>query len=174
MKYMLTLLSPGVEIRQQGEHAGWPAVGDQQNQVEVDDTDDPTDKEATEALPATQLEIDKHRSRLRGIRTQQLPGRQTKTTQYRVEWGEHPNTSDSWVNEDDVQISMPPLPCERFFQNSVPQVERDSAKARFSSTWSMSSPPGSLKINCESHSVLCYLLSLEVTSYVMSVLFWKS
>jgi hypothetical protein len=67
----------GVEIRQQGELAGWPAVGDQQNQVEVDDTDDPTDKEATEALPATQLEIDKHRSRLRGIRTQQLPGRQT-------------------------------------------------------------------------------------------------
>jgi hypothetical protein len=50
----------GVEIRQQGERAGWPAVGDQQDQVEVDDTDDPTDKEATEALPATQLEIDKH------------------------------------------------------------------------------------------------------------------
>lgn len=72
----------GVEIRQRGELAGWPAVGDQQNQVEVDDTDDPTDKEATEALPATQLEIDWHRSQLHGIRTQQLPGRQTKTTQY--------------------------------------------------------------------------------------------
>ncbi len=31
----------------------WPAVGDQQNQAEVDDTDDPMDKEATEALPTT-------------------------------------------------------------------------------------------------------------------------
>jgi hypothetical protein len=40
------------------------------------------DKEAIEALPATQLEIDKHRFRLRGIRIQQLPGRQTMTTQY--------------------------------------------------------------------------------------------
>ncbi|KAH6667260.1 hypothetical protein B0J14DRAFT_659238 [Halenospora varia] len=80
----------GVEIRQQGELAGWPAVGDQQNKSEVDNTDDSMDKEATKALPATQLEIDKHRIRLRGIRTQQLPGRQTKTTQYRVIWGEHP------------------------------------------------------------------------------------
>jgi hypothetical protein len=53
----------GVEIRQQGELAGWPAVGDQQNQAEVGDTDDPMDKEATEALPATQLEIDKPRPR---------------------------------------------------------------------------------------------------------------
>jgi hypothetical protein len=65
----------GVEIRQQGELAG-----DQQNQAEVDDTDDPMDKEATEALPTTQLEIDNHHFRLRGIRTQQLAGRQTKTT----------------------------------------------------------------------------------------------
>jgi hypothetical protein len=73
----------------------WPAVGDQQNQAEVDDTDDPMDKEATEALPTTQLEIDNHHFRLRGIRTQQLAGRQTKTTQYRVVWGEHPNRSDS-------------------------------------------------------------------------------
>ena len=115
----------GVEIRQQGELAWWPAVGDQPNQAEVDDTDDPMDKEATEALLATQLEIDKHRFRLRGIRTQQLPGRQTKTTQYRVAWGEHPNRSDSWVNEDDVQILTPRLLCERFFQNSVLHVGRD-------------------------------------------------
>ena len=89
----------GVEIRQQGEFAGWPAVGDQQNQAGVDDTDDSMDKEATETLPATQLEIDKHRFRLRGIRTQQPPGRQTKTTQYRLVWGEHPNRSDSWVKK---------------------------------------------------------------------------
>ena len=58
--------------------------------------------ETTGSRPATDLEIDKHRFRLRGIRTQQLPGRQTKTTQYRVVWGEHPNRSDSWVNEDDL------------------------------------------------------------------------
>jgi hypothetical protein len=37
----------GVEIRQQRELAGWPAVGDQQNQAEVNDTDNPVDKEAT-------------------------------------------------------------------------------------------------------------------------------
>jgi hypothetical protein len=87
----------GVEIRQQGELAGWPAVGDQQNQAEVDDTDNPMDKEVTEALPAKQLEIDNHHFRLRGIRTQQLAGRQTKTTQYRVAWGEHPNRSAGLV-----------------------------------------------------------------------------
>jgi hypothetical protein len=92
----------GLEIRRQGELPGWPAVGYQQNQAEVDDTDDPMDKEAPEALLATQLEIDKHRFRLCGIRTRQLPRRQTKTTLYRVVWYEHPNRSDSWVNEDGV------------------------------------------------------------------------
>jgi hypothetical protein len=118
----------GVEIRQQGELAGRPALGDQQNLVEVDDTGDPMDKEATEALPATQLEIDHHYFRLRGIRTQQLPGRQTKTTQYRVVWGEHPNRSDSWVNEDDVQMSMLRPPCERSSQDLVLPVERDAIR----------------------------------------------
>jgi hypothetical protein len=117
--------SGAVEIRQQGELAGRQAVDDQQNQAEVDDTTDPMDKEATEALPATQLEIDHRHFRLRGIRTRQLVGRQTKATQYRVVWGEHPNRSDSWVNEDDVQISMSRLPCERSSQDLVPQVERD-------------------------------------------------
>ena len=72
------------EFMEQNKELGRPALGDQQNLAEVDDTDDPIDKEATEALPATQLEIDKHRFRLRGIRTRQLAGRQTKTIQYRV------------------------------------------------------------------------------------------
>ncbi|TVY92099.1 hypothetical protein LAWI1_G002737 [Lachnellula willkommii] len=40
----------GVEIRQQGELAGRPAVGDQQIQAEVDDTDDPMDKETRRLL----------------------------------------------------------------------------------------------------------------------------
>ncbi|KAH6704338.1 hypothetical protein BKA61DRAFT_740071 [Leptodontidium sp. MPI-SDFR-AT-0119] len=65
--------------------------------------------EATEALPAAQLKIpviDQHRFRLRGVRARQLAGRQTKTTQYRVIWGEYSNRSDSWFNEDDVQILM--------------------------------------------------------------------
>ncbi|KAH6663378.1 hypothetical protein B0J14DRAFT_570431 [Halenospora varia] len=76
----------GVETQQQEELAGQnkelvrPALGDQQNLVEVYDTDDPMDKEATEALPTTQLEIDKRRFRLRGIHARQLAGRQTKTT----------------------------------------------------------------------------------------------
>lgn len=36
---------------------GRPALGDQQDLVEVDDTDGPMDKEATESLPAIQPEI---------------------------------------------------------------------------------------------------------------------
>jgi hypothetical protein len=82
-----------------------PAVGDQQDMVEVDDADNPEDKEATDALPAAQPknpEIDEHRFRPRGIRARQLTGRLTKITQYRVVWGGHSNGSDSWVNEDDV------------------------------------------------------------------------
>lgn len=99
-----------VEMQQHKEIAGQKedlrrlALGDQQNLAEVDDTDVLIDKEATETLPAAQMEIDHHHFRLRGIRTQQLPGRQTKTNQYRVVWGEHPNRSDSWVNEDDIRL----------------------------------------------------------------------
>tara|TARA_R110002060_G_scaffold49660_6_gene60595 strand:- start:479 stop:739 length:261 start_codon:yes stop_codon:yes gene_type:complete len=71
----------GVEGRgMRGQLAGRPAVSDQQNLAEVDDTTDPMDKEATEALPATQLEIDHRHFRLREIRTRRLLGRQTKTT----------------------------------------------------------------------------------------------
>lgn len=108
----------------------WKSSGSQlwvisrsQDLVEVADADDPEDKEATEALPATQPEIpkiDEHRFRLRGVRVRQLPGRQTKTTQYRVVWGEHPNRSDSWFNEDDVLISMP---CEPYSQDPALQVD---------------------------------------------------
>jgi hypothetical protein len=67
------------------EELGQPAVGDQQDLVEVADADNPEDKEATEPLPARQPEspeINEHRFRLRGVQVQQLPGRQTKTTQY--------------------------------------------------------------------------------------------
>jgi hypothetical protein len=105
----------GAEMQQQEELAGRykelgrAALGDQQNLVEVDDTDDPMDKEATEALPATQLEIDRHRLRLRGTRTQRLAGQQTKITQYQVVWGEHPNRSNSWINEDDYMPRKPSL-----------------------------------------------------------------
>jgi hypothetical protein len=55
----------GVEIQQQEEllgldkELGRPAMSDQQNLVEVVDADDPKNKEATEAPPAAQLEIDK-------------------------------------------------------------------------------------------------------------------
>jgi len=47
------------ELVAQKEELGQPAVveGDQQDLVEVVDADDPEDKEATEALPATQPEI---------------------------------------------------------------------------------------------------------------------
>lgn len=95
---------------QQQEELGQPAVGDQQALVEVVGLDDSEDKEATEDPLATQPEIDgndEHRFRLRGVRTRQLPGRQTKTTQYRLVWGQRPNRSVSWLNEDDVQISIP-------------------------------------------------------------------
>lgn len=78
----------GLQMQQYEEIAGHeeelrrPALGDRRNLAGVDDTTDPIDKEATEALPATQLEIGHRHFRLRGIRTQQLPKRQT--TQYRV------------------------------------------------------------------------------------------
>jgi hypothetical protein len=95
----------GVEMQQQ-EELGWqeeaPAqrnMDDQLDLVEVVDADDPKDKEAIEALPIMRPEvpeIDEHRFRLRGIRTRQLAERQTKTIQYRVVWGKHPNRSDSW------------------------------------------------------------------------------
>ena len=101
--------------------------GDQQDLVEVVDADDPKDKESTVALPATQPEIpeiERH-FRLRGIRTQPLAGRQTGTTKYRVVWGEHPNRSDSWVNEDDVRMSMIQPPCERSSRDLVAQEEQD-------------------------------------------------
>ena len=116
------------ELAAQKEELRQPAVGDQQDLVEVDVADEPRDREATEALPATQPEIDeidKHRFRLRGVRARQLPGRQTKTTQYRVVWGEHPNRSDSWLNEDDVQISMPWPTCELSSQNLALQTDMD-------------------------------------------------
>lgn len=44
----------------QNKELGQPALGDQQDPAEVVDSYDPKDKEATEALPATQLKIDKH------------------------------------------------------------------------------------------------------------------
>ena len=84
-------------------------MDDELDLVEVVDADDPKDKEATEALPIMQPEvpeIDEYRFRLRGIRTRQLAERQTKTIQYRVVWGKHPNRSDSWVNEDDIRVLM--------------------------------------------------------------------
>jgi hypothetical protein len=68
---------------QQQEELGHPAMGNQQDLVEVVNADDPEDKEATEALPAAQPKIpDEHRFRLRRLRTRRLAGRQTKTTQY--------------------------------------------------------------------------------------------
>jgi len=113
------------ELAAQKEELGQPAVGEghQQDLVVCVDADDPEDKEATEALPAAQPKIpDEHRFRLRGIRTQPLAGRQTGTTQYLIVWGEHPNRSDSWVNADDMRISMLRPPCERSSQDLVPPV----------------------------------------------------
>lgn len=104
----------GAVAVQQQEELGQPAVGDQQDLVEVNVADDPEDKEATEDPPATQPE---HHFRLRGIRARQLPGHQTKTTQYQVVWGQRPNRSDSWLNEDDVRMSIPWPPCELYSQN---------------------------------------------------------
>jgi hypothetical protein len=75
------------KLTAQKEELRQPAVGDQQDLVEVDVADDPEDKETTETLPAAQSKtpkIDEHRFRLREIRARQLAGRQTKTTQYRV------------------------------------------------------------------------------------------
>ncbi len=118
----------GAVAVQQQEELGQPAVGDQQGLVEVNVADDSEDKEASEDPPAGQPEIpeiDEHRFRLRGIRARQLPGRQTKTTQYRVVWGQRPNRSDSWLNEDDIRMSMPWPPCELYSQNLALSTEID-------------------------------------------------
>jgi hypothetical protein len=121
------------EFAAQKEELGQPAVGDQQDLVEVIDTDDPEDKETTEALPAAQPkipEIDSHRFRLRGVRARQLTGRQTKTTQYRVVWGKSPNRSDSWFNEDDVRMSIPWPSCELYSQDLALQAEMEISRVR--------------------------------------------
>ncbi|KAH8591194.1 hypothetical protein B0O99DRAFT_690798 [Bisporella sp. PMI_857] len=102
----------GIEMRQQ-EELGWPATGDLQNLVAVDHTDNFMD---------TQLWIDKHCLRLRGKRTQQLAGRQSKTTQYHVVWGERPNRSDLWVNEADIRMSILLSHCERSLHGLVSHV----------------------------------------------------
>jgi hypothetical protein len=115
-----------VAMQQQGE-LGHPTVSDQQDLVDVVDVDDPEH----EALPAMQPkipEIDEHYFRLRGIRTRQLPGCLTKITQYRVVWGERPNRSDYWVNEDDVQILMLRPPCERSSRDMVIRKEQDTVR----------------------------------------------
>ncbi|KAE8440871.1 hypothetical protein EG329_006358 [Mollisiaceae sp. DMI_Dod_QoI] len=100
------------ELAAQKEELWQPLVGDQQDLVEVVDTDDLEDKEATEALPATQPEIDEHRFRLRGIRTQLLSGRQIATTQsskgkkifeYLVD------KSRTWITEGQLRISLSPM-----------------------------------------------------------------
>jgi len=116
------------ELAARKEELGQPTVGgDQQDLAVVVDTDDFKDMEATEALPATQSEIpeiDERRFQLRGIRTL-LFARRPKRIQYRVVWGEHPNRSGSWMNEDDIRISVLRPPCEPSSQNLAPQVERN-------------------------------------------------
>ena len=115
----------GAVTMQQQKEAGNPDVGDQDS-VEVVDADDLEDKEATEILLGAESMIRyEHRFRLRGIRTQPLAGRQIKTTQYRIVWGDRLNRSDSWFNEDDIRISMLRQSCERSSQDSVIPVERD-------------------------------------------------
>ena len=85
---------------------------------------------------------------------------------YTGSWPRYVRTQSSCPHSDRVAL-------RQHYQNSI-SCRTQQRQGKFSSTWSMSSPPGSLKINCESHSVLCYLLSLKVISFVMSVLFWKS
>jgi hypothetical protein len=48
------------ELEGQKEELGQPAMGDERDLVVVDGTDNPKNKEATETLSATKLEIDKH------------------------------------------------------------------------------------------------------------------
>lgn len=118
----------GGGVAMQQEELGQLAVGDPQDLVQIVDADEIEDQEATEALPTTQPEIpkiDEHRFRLRGIRTQPLAGRQTKTKEYRIVWGDRLNRSDSWFNEEDIRISVLQPPCERPSQDMILPVEMD-------------------------------------------------
>jgi hypothetical protein len=135
----------------QEEEPGLLGVDDQQDLVEVVIADDSEDKEAFEALPVAQPknpEIDEHCFRLRGIRARHLAGRHTKTTQYRVRWGRYPNRSDSWLNRDDVRISMPRPPCKLYSQNPATlQAEMDISRVyNLRSIW------------CEGRKTLEYLV----------------
>ncbi|KAG4430451.1 hypothetical protein IFR05_014059 [Cadophora sp. M221] len=113
---------------QQQKELGDPDVGDQ-DLVEVVDADDLEDKEVAEILLAAEPKIPvEHRFRLRGIRTQPLAGRQTKTTQYRIVWGDRLNRSDSWFNEEDVRISMLRPSCERSSRDSVLPIKRNVSR----------------------------------------------
>ncbi len=153
----------GAVTTQQQEELGYPEG--EHNSIEVDNADDPEEEATTETLPAAQpkiTEIDGYRFRLRGVRARQLPGRRQKQLSTKSYGGDHPNRSKYWLNEDEVQISMP---CELYSQDSALQVDsvrvcsiRSSLRKAewFASTWLIYAvsvgSPGLLKINCESHS----------------------
>jgi hypothetical protein len=112
----------GVEIWQQGELAGQTALGDQQNQAEVDDPDNPISREVTGTLPAAQLDIDSHHFDC----VEYAPSSLVEARQiHRIVWGENPNRSNSWIKDDDVLMSMPRLPWKGSSQDLVPEVERN-------------------------------------------------
>jgi hypothetical protein len=76
----------GPQEQQQQQEVGVEAMREEDHNVE---DPRPTRRRklrslSAEALPATQLEIDKCHLRLRRVRTQQLARRKTKTIQYRV------------------------------------------------------------------------------------------
>jgi hypothetical protein len=99
------------------------AVGDGEDLAAVDGADNPKDEEATKTLPATQLEIGQHYFRLRGIRVRQLTECQTKTTQYKVVWGEHPNRHESWIDQNNVRVLTLLPPCKQSPRDLVSQLE---------------------------------------------------
>jgi hypothetical protein len=95
------------ELAAQKEELRHPAVGKghQQDLVEVVDADGPEDKEATEALPAAQPKIPSTSTVF--ICVGYAPSRwlDARQRQPSIEsYGANTqNSSDSWVNEDDLQ-----------------------------------------------------------------------
>lgn len=97
-------------------------MGDEQDPVEALDADDPEDMVTTEALPATQPEIDERRFRLR-IQPLTVTGQRQPNTEL---YGRKLQIDRILgVNEDDVRISIVQPSHERFSQDLVLRVERD-------------------------------------------------
>lgn len=114
----------GAVAVQQQEELGQPAVGNQQDLVEVNVAEDSEDKEPPRICQPRKLRSPRSTSIVFDYALY-APGSFLDARQRQPGTESYGARSDSWINEDDVQIPMPRLPRERSSQDLVPWVERD-------------------------------------------------